>query len=309
MKMIFYFIVLLAFISCNKDDNSTPINPTPNVIYTTMQYDDNISSPFGNLPYRIYFPKELTSQTQAIIVSYGGNGAGDDRGKFYYYINEFVKKGYVVVQIEHRDAGSNFLTISQYRGQEVKFISEKIKNGQLNYGSFTGSIDGSKQGYFGHSAGCMEGLLAAGLNMTHGNYLAPEIKAVYGMSGTGYSPDVWGITQTPNGFSFIGNTAIFLITGEQEKDSNGPGTVSQIDWRLQGYGQMNESGLRVQVLAKGQNTTHEDIGGLNADIKNYSVANALALFDTYLKNIDRKNEIGTLSKPTNNELVITKKGN
>lgn len=307
--MTFYFLALITFISCKKQDNSTQTNPTQNIIYSTLQYDDNITSPYGNLPYRIYYPKEMKSQTQAIIVSYGGNGAGDERGKFYYYINEFVKKGYVVVQIDHRDAGNVFLTIAQYRGQEVKFISEKIKNGQLNYGGFAGSIDGSKQGFFGHSAGCLEGLLAAGLNMTHGNYLAPEIKAIYGMSGTGYSPDVWGITQTPNGFGSIGNTAIFLITGEQEKDSNGPGTVNQIDWRLQGFGQMNENGLRVQILAKGLNTTHDDIGGMNAEIKNYSVANALALFDTYLKNLNRKNEIGTLNKPINNELVIFKKGN
>lgn len=309
MKIKLYLIVLFAFISCNQNSNTNQITPTTNDVYITSLYDNNIASPYGSLAYRVYYPKELTTQTQAIIVSTGGNGAEDDRGKFYYYIDEFVKKGYVVIQIDHRDAGSNFLTIAQYRGEEVKFISEKIKNGQLNYGDFMGSVDGLKQGYFGHSAGCMEGLLAAGLNTTHGNYLAPEIKAIYGMSGAGYSPDVWGITQTPNGFNSIGSTAIFLITGEQEKDSNGPGTVSQNDWRLQGYSQMNESGLRIQVLAKGLNTTHEDIGGLNTDIKNYHVANAIALFDTYLKNIDRKNEIGTLVKPPNNELVITKKGN
>jgi len=306
MRIVFYFLTLFVLVSCNKDDD-TPSQT--NITYTTVQSDNSISSPYGNLPYRIYFPQELNSQTQAIIVSTGGNGAGDDRGKFYYYINEFVKKGYVVVQLDHRDAGSDFLTIAQYRGQEVKFISQKIKTGELNYGSFSGSVDGSKQGYFGHSAGCMEGLLAAGLNMTHGNYLAPEIKAIYGMSGAGYSPDVWGITQTPNGFNSIGNTAVFIITGEQEKDSNGPGTVTQTDWRLQGYAQMNESSLRIQVLAKGQNTTHEDIGGLNEDIKNYHVANSIALFDTYLKNNNRKNEIGTLNTPPNNELVITKKGN
>jgi hypothetical protein len=309
MKMLFKVLILILFSSCSKKDDIIEPVTSPNIIYTTTEYDGNIASPYGSIPYRIYYPKELTSQTQVVIVSRGGNGAGDDRGKLYYYINEFVKVGYVVVQIDHRDAGNDFHNIAKFRGQEVKFISEKIKNGDVLYGGFNGTVDGTKQGYFGHSAGCMEGLLAAGLNMTYGNYLAPEIKAVYGMSGTGYSPDVWGITQTPNGFSTIQNTAVFLITGEQEKDNNGPGTVNQIDWRLQGYGQMNENGFRVQVLAKGQNTTHEDIGGLNTEIKNYSVANAIALFDTYLKNKNRKNEIGTLNTPPNNELVITKKGN
>jgi hypothetical protein len=307
MKMAFYFLTLFLFLSCRKDDSTIDTLP-PNIVYTTVEYDNVIASPYGDLPYRIFYPKELTTATQAIIVSRGGNGAGDDRGKLYFYINEFVKKGYVVVQLDHRDAGNIFTRIAQFRGQEVKFLSEKIKSGQLNYGGFAGNIDGSKQGYFGHSAGCMEGLLAAGLNMTHGNYLAPDIKAVYGMSATGYSPDMWGVIQSPNGFKSIQNAAIFLITGESEKDSDGPGTINFPDWRLQGYGQMTENALRIQVLAKGANTTHEDIGGLNTDIKNYSTANAIALFDTYLKNVDRKSEIGTLTLPPNNQLVITKKG-
>jgi hypothetical protein len=306
MKMIFNILLLLTFFSCEKNYNEQTV--LPNTIYTTIEYDNSINSPFGNIPYRIYYPKELTTQTQAIIVSRGGSGSGDDRGKLFYYSNEFVKSGYLVVQIDNREAKS-IIQIAQFRGQEVKFISEKIKNGELNYGGFSGSIDGTKQGYFGHSAGCMEGLLAAGLNMTHGNYVSPEIKAVFGISATGYSPDMWGVVQSPNGFKSIQNTAIFLLTGELEKDTDGPGTINFPNWRLQGYEQMNEVALRIQVLAKGLNTTHEEMGGLNTDIKLYSTANAIALFDSYLKNKNRKAEIGTLTVPPNNPLVITKKGN
>jgi hypothetical protein len=307
MKNIICLLILLCavFFTLQKVDGQSP---TAGARYAVAEYDGTISSSFGDVPYRIYYPKNSASKTYAIIVSAGGNGEGEDRGKLLFYIREFVATGYLVVQIDHRNAGNNFEKIAQFRGQEVQFISEKITKNQLSYGEFAGTVDGTKQGFFGHSAGCLEGLLAAGVNTTHGNYRASSIKAVYGMSAPGYSPDVWGITQSPNGFAAIENTAIFLITGEQEKDGNGPGTVTQTDWRLQGFSQMNEKGLRIQVLAKGQRTQHRDIGGLNAEIKNFSVENSIALFDTFLKGLKRQAEIGTLNLPKNNELVITKKG-
>lgn len=301
LKLIIGLFLLLS--SCSKDQDPIPTQPST---FTMLSFDGTVTAPFGSLPYRVYFPKEFTGQTHVIHVSRGGNGFGDDRGQLLPYVERYVQKGYVVVQIDHRFAGNNVNLIAQYRGEEIKFIAEKVANGTLSYGTFAGTVDGSKQGFIGHSGGCMEGLQVAGVTMTHGNYYVPQVKAVYGMSPAGNNPDQFGIT--PNGFNGIGTTAIFVILGEQEKDVNGVGTFMATDWRLQAYLGINTSGPRYQAFVKGNNTTHTDIPTDNADIQKYNLDNSEAFFDTYVKGTDRKSEIGNKSLPPNNVIEKSSKG-
>jgi len=296
-------LIFLFLISCSKDDTPNPTQPTT---YTMLSFDSTVTASFGNLPYRVYFPKELTGQTYVIHVSRGGNGLGDDRGQLLPYVERYVQKGYVVVQIDHRFAGNDANLIAQYRGEEIKLIAEKVANGTLSYGTFAGTVDGSKQGFIGHSGGCMEGLEVAGVTMTHGDYYVPQVKAVYGMSPAGNNPDQFGITS--NGFNGIGTTAIFVILGEQEKDVNGTGTFMATNWRLQAYNGMNTNGPRYQTFVKGSNTTHMDIPTDNPDIQKYNLDNSEAFFDTYVKGIDRKSEIGNKSLPPNNIIEKSNKG-
>jgi hypothetical protein len=306
MNSLKLVIVILLFLnSCSEDIETLP-TPTQPTTYTMQSYDGTENASFGMLPYSVYYPKELTGQTYVIHVSRGGNGLGDDRGRLMPYVEHYVKKGYVVVQIDHRFAGSDVNLIAKYRGEEIKFIAEKVANGTLYYGSFTGKVDGSKQGYTGHSGGCMEGLEAAGVTMTHGNYYVPQVKAVYGISPAGNNPDQFGITA--NGFNGIGKTAIFVILGEQEKDINGGGTFMATNWRLQAYISMNSSGPRYQAFVKGANTTHTDIPTDNPDIQKYNLDNSEAFFDTYVKGVDRKSEIGNKSTPPNNVIEKSSKG-
>jgi len=153
----------------------------------------------------------------------------------------------------------------------------------------------------------MEGLMAAGTEMTHGNYHVPQIKAVYGMSPAGYNPDQFGITQNPIGYSQIYETAVFVIIGEEEKDINGPVTFMAEDWRLQAFESMNTNGSRFQALVKGENTDHMDIKGENSQVQKYNIDNSLALFDMYLRGNDRSNDIGDLSLPDSNDIELTEK--
>lgn len=304
MKSLKFIILTCLFflVACAKVDETTP-QPTT---YTLQSFDGTATANFGNLPYRVYYPKELTGQTYVIHVSRGGNGLGDDRGQLLPYVDRYVQKGYVVIQIDHRFAGNDVNTIAQYRGEEIKFIAEKIANNTLSYGTFAGTVDGSKQGFIGHSGGCMEGLEVAGVTMTHGNYFVPQVKAVYGMSPAGNAPDQFGITST--GFNGIGATAVFVILGEQEKDVNGTGTFMASDWRLQAFGGMNASGPRYQSYVRGNNTTHTDIPTDNADIQKYNLDNSEAFFDTFVKGMDRKAEIGNKSTPPNNTIEKSSKG-
>lgn len=300
------FLLLGFFItltSCSTDGDTTPQKP---IIYTMQSFDGTLTASFGNLPYRVYYPKELTDQTYVIHVSRGGNGQGDDRGQLLPYVERYVQNGYVVIQIDHRLAGTDVNLIAQYRGEEIKFVAGKVADGSLSYGTFAGTVDGSKQGYCGHSGGCMEGLEAAGVTMTYGNYLVPQIKAVYGISPAGNSPDQFGITSS--GFNGIGTTAIFVVLGEQEKDVNGTGTFMATDWRLQAYQGMNTTGPRYQTFVKGTNTTHTDIPTDNPDIQKYNLDNSEVFFDTYVRGIDRKTEIGNKSTPPNNQLEKLTKG-
>lgn len=284
------------------------IAPNFGQTYTLQSFDGTVSCAFGNLPYRVYYPQELTSRTCVIHVSRGGNGLGDDRGQLMSYVQRYVQEGYVVVQVDHRFAGNDVPLIAQYRGEEIKCIAGKVADGTLNYGSFRGTIDGSRQGYAGHSGGCMEGLEAAGTGMTHGSYLVPQIKAVYGMSPAGNMPDQFGIQTNPSGFGKIDSTAIFLILGELEKDVNGAGGFMATDWRLQTYNDLNTKAPRYQAFVRGQNTEHNDIAGQNADILRYNLDNSVAFFNTYVKGMNQRNQIGNRSLPPNNPIVFSQKG-
>jgi len=298
-------VFLISLIYCRKNDDI--VGPSPDGNVTIKSHDASIEASFCNLDYRVYYPEELTDETFAIHVSRGGNGLGDDRGELEPYVEAYVQEGYVVVQIDHRFAGSNIENIAQFRGEEIQFIGQQVAQGNLDYGDFKGSIDGTTQGYAGHSGGCMEGLMAAGTEMTHGNYYVPQIKAVYGMSPAGYSPDQFGIAQNPPGYSQIDETTVFVIIGEEEKDINGPGIFMAEDWRLQAFEGMNTNGSRYQVLVKGNNTDHMDIKGENSQIEKYNIDNSLALFDMYLRGNDRSNDIGRLSLPASNDIELTEK--
>jgi hypothetical protein len=302
---IVLLIVLLNLSSCSKDDEI--VGPSPDGNITIKSHDSSIDAPFGDLDYRVYYPEELTDETFVIHVSRGGNGIGDDRGALAAYVEAYVQEGYVVVQVDHRFAGSDIEQIAQFRGEEIQFIGQQVAQGSLDYGDFEGIVDGTAQGFAGHSGGCMEGLMAAGTEMTHGNYHIPQIKAVYGMSPAGYDPDQFGIAQNPVGYSQIGETAMFVIIGEKEKDINGPGSFMAEDWRLQAFESMNSNGPRFQALVKGNNTDHMDIKGENSQIEKYNIHNSLALFDMYLRGNDRSNDIGNLSLPDSNDIELTEK--
>jgi len=295
----------MAFSSCSKDDDIVGKSPDGSV--TINSHDSSIEAPFGALDYCVYYAEELTNDTYVIHVSRGGNGIGDDRGALPEYVEAYVQEGYLVVQIDHRFAGSDIEQIAKFRGEEIQFIGEQVAKGNLDYGDFKGGIDGTTQGYTGHSGGCMEGLMGAGTQMTHGNYHVPQIKAVYGMSPAGYNPDQFGISQNPIGYRQINEPAMFVIIGEEEKNSNGPGTFMAENWRLQAFESMNTNGPRFQALVKGKNTDHMDIKGENTQIQKYNIDNSLALFDMYLRGNDRSKDIGNLSIPNSNDVELSEK--
>lgn len=298
-------IIVITISSCNKDDEI--VGPSSDGSVTIRFYDSSIEAPFGDLDYRVYYPEGVTGETFVIHVSRGGNGIGDDRGALAPYVEAYVTAGYVVVQVDHRFAGSNIERIAQLRGEEIQFIGQQIARGNLDYGEFQGAVDGTQQGYAGHSGGCMEGLLAAGTEMNHGNYHAPEIKAVYGMSPAGHNPDQFGITQYPVGYRNINETAVFVIVGEQEIDINGPGTFMAAGWRLQAFDAMTTEGPRFQALVKGNNTGHIAIRGENSQVEKYNIDNSLALFNKYVRGNDSGDDIGNLSLPNANDIELTRK--
>jgi len=299
----------LFFLSCGNGDQSVNSDPDPVPAPTVESFDGRSSSSFDDVDYRVFYLSGFEDTTNVIHVSRGGNGLGDDRSSLMPYVEAFVEAGYVVLQIDHRFAGSDIEQIAKFRGEEIRFIAGQVARNQLDFGSFPGSIDGSTQGFAGHSGGCMEGLMAAGTKMTHGDYSVTQLKAVYCMSPAGFGPDQFGIVQNPPGYSdVLSTTAIFLILGEEEKDINGPGTFMATDWRLQPFDAMNADAPRYQAFAAGKRTEHLDIRGENEEIQEYNIANSLALFDTYLKHRNRQDEVGNLGLPENNEIELSIKG-
>jgi len=144
--------------------------------------------------------------------------------------------------------------------------------------------------------------------MTHGNYRVPEIRALYGMSPAGYDPDQFGITQDPVGYRGVDDPAVFVVTGEEEKDVSGPGEFKAVDWRLQAFDAMTNVSPRYKAIVEGASTDHTDVRGDPPEIEAYNIANSLALFDTYLRGADRAAEIGILSPPPANNISLSTKG-
>lgn len=276
--------------------------------YTFASVDGVFQAPFGALPYRLYYPEDFDGQTYLVHVSRGGPGLGDDRGQLLPYVEGYVERGFVVLQLDHRFAGRDIETIAQFRGQEIDFAAQQVVADALELGDFQGTIDASRQGFAGHSGGCMEGLEAAGTAMTHGDYTAPQIRAVYCMSPAGFRPDQFGIRQDPPGYVAIGNAAVFLVVGEEEKDTNGPETLEEPDWRLQAYDAMSEDGPRFEAIVRGPNTAHLDVKGENPDIEAYNLANSLELFNVYLAGQGDEGRIGELALPASNPVDLSTKG-
>jgi len=289
----------------NPPDEDSPSVPP----YEVRSSDLTVDAPFGELPVRVYYPAGVTGETHVIHVSRGGNGIGDDRGgQMLPYVQSYVEQGYVVVQVDHRFAGSDIEQIAQFRGEEISFIATEVANGRLDLGGFAGTVNADAQGFAGHSGGCMEGLQSVGTTMTHGNYRVPEIRALYGMSPAGYDPDQFGITQDPVGYRGIDAPAVFIVIGEEEKNVNGLGEFKAVDWRLQAFDAMTNAGPRYEAIVEGANTGHIDVRGDNPDIEAYNIANSLALFNTYLRGADRAAEIGILSPPAANDISLSTKG-
>jgi hypothetical protein len=270
--------------------------------------DGSTQAAFGSLDYRVYYPASYTGTTYPIHVSRGGNGSGDDRGKLESYVRGCVEDGYVVVQIDHRNARLGIERIARFRGEEIAHVANEVANGEIVPEEFEGTVDGSRQGFIGHSGGCMEGLQAAGTTMTHGDYTVPELKAVYGISPAGYDPDQFGIEHHPPGFEGIDDTATFVAIGEEETDTNGPGQFQADGWRLQAYDAMDVDGPRYEAIIRGPETDHIDMAGRNPDIHRYNVTNALELFATDVRRSSDGTRIGERAKPPDNTVILSRKG-
>lgn len=134
--------------------------------------------------------------------------------------------------------------------------------------------------------------MATGTDMTRGNYTTPSIRAVDGISPAGFDPDQFGIVQSPVGYSQIDDAWVFVVVGEQEMDTNGVGIFQAMDWRLQAFEAMSETGPRFEAFAQGEDTGHIDVSSNNPDVVAYNVANSLALFDTVLRGANRADAIG-----------------
>jgi len=297
-------LLALSLAGCGGDGNTPPEQGE----YSVATHDATVQAPFGPLDYRVYYPDGLTGTTHLIHVSRGGNGLGDDRVALPAYVDALVRDGYVVLSVDHRFAGNDVERIAELRGEEIQFMASEVTRGGLDYGGFTGGVEALNQGFLGHSGGCMEGLMAAGTDMTHGNYTAPNIRALYGISPAGFDPDQFGIAQAPVGYSQIGAAWIFVVVGEQEKDRNGLGAFKAQDWRLQAFDAMNTAAPRFEAFVQGDATGHGDVNADNPDIAAYNTANALALFDTVLRGADLRDSVGRLALPPENPVRLRSKG-
>jgi hypothetical protein len=276
--------------------------------FSIATHDGTLAAPFGSLDYRVYYPVGFNGTTYVVHVSRGGTGAGDDRVGLTTYVEQYVRRGYVVVTVDHRRAGSEIEQIAMLRGEEIAFIGGAVANSDVSYGAFEGVVDGTKQGFAGHSGGCMEGLMAVGTAMTHGTYTVPSIRALYCMSPAGYMPDQFGIQSSPPGYSAVGDAWVFVVVGEQEIDTNGPGVFQASGWRLQAFDAMTDASPRFEALIRGERTAHLDVVGDNPEILDYNLSNSTRLFDVVLRGADCVDDIGRLALPPTNEVTLDTKG-
>jgi len=56
MNVLKAVLVALLFVSCENDESNIPAEQMEE--FTMGSFDGNLSAPFGNLPYRVYYPVE-----------------------------------------------------------------------------------------------------------------------------------------------------------------------------------------------------------------------------------------------------------
>ncbi|NHF60697.1 hypothetical protein FK220_015180 [Flavobacteriaceae bacterium TP-CH-4] len=130
----FGIILLILFFSCFKNEGI----PNPETgqeqeqqeleSFSDISIDAVLTTPFGDLSYRVSFPLEKEDEALVIIIPGGGNGFGEGRGRLLSYVNYYVSKGYVVIQVDHRNAGNDIANIAKLRGRKSIISRKQSRN-------------------------------------------------------------------------------------------------------------------------------------------------------------------------------------
>lgn len=179
LKKSLFVLVLVAFASCNNDDND---------IYPELPYSEQLNVSYGpNELHKmdVYLPKNRTLETKVVVAVHGGGFIGGEKEDLDIPVEKLVENGYAVININYRLVDTTGVFQEPLIHQPSKItINEQLQDIGLAINFALGQsnswvVSPHHWAMFGHSAGATLALL-----YTHGDHNSNEqIKAVGNLAG------------------------------------------------------------------------------------------------------------------------------
>lgn len=220
-RITLYFLIIISAISVSKVTGKTEYGKF---------YDESRKR---DIPYKVYYPDELTGIYPVIIFSHGLGGSVEG-GK---YLGEYLSQnGYICFHIQHEGSDESVYKNAKNKEEAFKLLSESIKNYKnainrfqdipfvvtsiinlnSNDGVFNGHLDTNNMALIGHSYGAKSVLIAAGEKVAKGMFSFKESRLKVGVALSPSLPiNVSGDLKKI--YSDI-NIPLFHITGTNDDD-------------------------------------------------------------------------------------------
>lgn len=246
---------------------------------------------------RIVYPLGTTGPHLVVLVSHGGFGAQNGETLFAHLGEELASAGFVAVQIGHRRSTTNDANRID-RPADVSFLIDALADETLALPSdFGGSLDTTRVGHTGHSAGAFTSHAVAGAAYPYGTFRDARVAAIAPISPQGVGDEFEAFDRGPEDSTWTPVAVpVFVLIGGDELDTNGVGIFVERDWRLRPFSRYPDAADRFQVILTGQD--HLDMGAQGPpDVKAFIAENVRAFFDVYLRGGGGACTIGTLDPP------------
>jgi len=296
MRTLACSLILVA--ACGGGDAASRPSPdaAPLAIAT---YDQDVVDPARGreIGVRVVYPIGTTGEHAVVLISHGGFGAANGEVLFAHIGDELASAGFVAIQLGHRMSATSEQNRLD-RPADVSFVIDALASGALALPSgFGGTLNTTRVGHTGHSAGAYTSHAVAGGAYPYGTFGDPRIAAIAPISPQGVGDEFEAYDNGPGDSTWTPVTQpVLVLLGGDELDTNGAGVFIEDGWRLRPFQRYPDVSDRLQVIVAGQG--HVDMAAQgDDDVKAFVARNVRAFFDVYLRDGGDACAIGTIAPP------------
>lgn len=252
--------------------------------YQVATYSNQIVDTSRNrpIPYKIYYPANLSAPAPLVIVSHGGVGNPNGRDRLQHLGTEYAAAGYVAIHLSHYASSSRAAHLRD-RPKDVSFIIDNLSTRTLPLpAGFRGKIDLGNIAHVGHSTGAYTSIALAGGTFTQGVFRDSRIKVSIPISPQGQN-QFGSFYNSPSDNTWITvKVPTYSLVGSLEKDGPRAETMEETDWRLQPFWNFPKDLFHINSVLPGANHNNMGNGGTPAQSA-FIATNSRAFLDVFLQ--------------------------